>query len=134
MQIQSIIELIDKFKPDCLFKTLVFGPFTNKLVTLIVVAVGLISISGYDTVLKDKNCNLGSGYSKEGNIQNLKARSPLRKVAPNINITFAKLLPKLCKRPRKENTQKLPGGTPYKVIIDLDICQNLLPNTHEQPM
>lgn len=81
----------------------IFRPFANKLVILIIVAVGLILTSNYNTVFKSKNCNSRSRYSKKGNIQKLKAGSLLRKIESNINITFAELFPKLCKRPRKAN-------------------------------
>lgn len=107
-QIQSVTELTDKLKPECLLKTLVLRLFANKLVTLIIMALGSVSTSSHSTVSKGKKCNsnipiLGSGYSKEGNIQKLKARSPLREVVPNINMTFTELPLKLCGRPRKIN-------------------------------
>lgn len=78
LQIQSVTELTDKLKPDYLLKTLVFRLFADKLIILIVIAVGLVSISGHKAISKGKNYNsniliLGSRYSKEGNIQKLKA-------------------------------------------------------------
>lgn len=53
-------------------------------------------------------------------------------MAFNINITFTELFSKLCKWPKKINTQKVLRKTLYKVIINLDFSQDPLSNTHEQ--
>lgn len=139
MQKQSVTELTDKLKPDCLLKISVFRPFANKLIILIVIAVGLVSIFGYEAIFKGKDCNsyiliLESGYSKEGNIQTLKTRSFSKKMVSNINITFTESFSKLCGRPKIINTQKILEKTLYKVIINLDFYQNLDPNMHKQSM
>lgn len=73
LQIQSVIKLTNKLKPDCLLKILVFRPFADKIIILIVIAVGLVSIFGHKAISKGKNCNsniliLESRYFKEGNI------------------------------------------------------------------
>lgn len=71
-------------------------------------AIGLVLTSDYGTILKSKKYNLDililrSEYSKKSNIQKLKAKSSLRKMAPNINITFIKPPLKPCRWPRKIN-------------------------------
>ncbi len=135
LQIQSISELADELKPDCLLKTSVLWPCASKLVTLIVSAVGSVSTSGHSTVPVPKekyypdNSTLRSRCSEESNIQELKARPPLKELAPNINILFADPHPKQHRLPRKKNVQWLP----YEVILDLDIQQNLLSNRREWP-
>lgn len=134
LQIQSVTELADELKPDCLLKTSVLWPFANELVTLIVSAVGSASTLGHGTVPKGKEYQpdiptLISVCSEESNIQELKARPPLRELAPNINITSADPPPKQCGLPRKKNVQQLP----YEVILDLNVRQDLLPNTRERP-
>lgn len=98
LQIQSISELLDKQKPNCLLKILVFWPCANKLVTLIISAMGLVSTLGHSTVPREKyypdNPLLRFRYFEENNIQELKARPLLRELAPNINILSADLPPK----------------------------------------
>lgn len=39
IQIWSVVDLANKFKPDCLFKMLVFWLFENKLVTLLIFTI-----------------------------------------------------------------------------------------------
>ncbi len=120
-QIQSALELANELKPDCLLKTLVFWPHANELITLIISIVESVSTLGHDTDPREEyyldNLMLRFGYSKENNIQELKAWPPLRELVLNINIFFVDLPPKQCGLPRKKNMQRLS----YKVILDLDI-------------
>lgn len=101
------MELTDKFKPNYLLKMLVLKSFANKLVILIIVVIKSVLSFGYNTIYKDKNCNSGFGYFKKSNIEKLKARFLLKELSSNINITLAEPPPKLCRRPRKTNTEKL---------------------------
>ena len=64
-----------------------------------------------------------------GNIKKLKARPLLKELALNINIFSANLPPKQCRLPKKKNVQQLP----YKVILDLDIEPDLFLNRREPP-
>ncbi len=62
--------------------------------------MGLVLTLGHDTVSVPReeyhsdNPMLRSEYSEKSNIQELKARPPLKELAPNINISFADLPPK----------------------------------------
>lgn len=102
MQTQFVMKLIDKLKPKYLLITSIFWLFANKFITLIIVVIRLVSISGYGTFSKDKKYNsnilmLGSKYSKEDNIQKLKARFLLKQILLNNNTTFIEPSPKPCK-------------------------------------
>lgn len=92
-QIQFISKLANKLKPDCLLKTSVFWLCANKLVTKIVSTMRSVLTLGHSTVPRKKYhpdiSTLRSGYSEEGNIQELKARPLLKELAPNINIPSA---------------------------------------------
>ncbi len=126
--------MADELKPDYLLKTLVLWLCASELIILIVSAVGSISTLGHGTIpipreeYHPDNPMLRSGCFEESNIQELKARPPLRELVPNINIPFADPSPKQYGLPRKKNVQRLP----YEVILDLDIRQDLLPNRREQ--
>lgn len=71
-QIQFVLELADKLKPDCLFKTSVFWPYASKLITLIVFVIESVLTSGHSTIPRKKyhpdNLMLRFRYFEESNI------------------------------------------------------------------
>ena len=98
LSIQSVLELADELKPDCLLKTSVLWPYASKLVTLIVSAMELVLTLGHSTVLKEEyylnNPTLRFRCSDKSNIQELKAKRSLRELTPNINSHSADPPPK----------------------------------------
>lgn len=121
LQIQFVLELADKLKPDYLLKISVFWLCTSELIILIISAKELVLTLGHGTILKEEyhldNPTLRFRCSEESNIQELKARPFLKKLISNINNSSADLFPKQRGLPKKKNVQQLP----YKVILDLDI-------------
>lgn len=52
LQMQSVLELANELKPDCLLNTLVLWLCANELVTKIISAMGSIPTMGYGTIFK----------------------------------------------------------------------------------
>lgn len=90
------MELVNKPKSNCLFTISVFELFAHELINLIVYIIMLLSTFGHNTIFKENyfsnNSILRSECFEKSNIQELKARSLLRELVPNINIFFANSL------------------------------------------
>lgn len=144
-RIRSVKDLKDEFKPDCLLKTSILGPFAEKLVTQIKIAVLIlvtqqgflqeivsttaivykVEVSTSNTLATPNTSSKTSFWSsKKNNKEDAETKLLLKELISNVQ-TIDISLPQKKRKRLKKRQQSHCAEASYEIVIDFKV-QKLL--------